>query len=96
MSGVIDALGQPYILLGSETRVGVSIGVAIAPQDGLDRQELMRKADIALYEAKTKGAASIACLRARWMNRCKRVNRSPPICASHSNSKRGWKYGINP
>ena len=53
--GVIDALGQPYILLGSETWVGVSIGVAIAPQDGLDRQELMRKADIALYEAKNEG-----------------------------------------
>lgn len=53
--GIIDALAEPYTLLGSETWIGVSIGVAIAPQDGQDRQELMRKADIALYEAKNEG-----------------------------------------
>ena len=53
--GIIDALAEPYTLLGSETWIGVSIGVALAPQDGQDRQELMRKADIALYEAKNEG-----------------------------------------
>ncbi|AUX93941.1 putative bifunctional diguanylate cyclase/phosphodiesterase [Mixta gaviniae] len=53
--GIIIALGEPYLLLGSEAWVGASIGVALAPRDGLDRQELMRKADIALYEAKNEG-----------------------------------------
>ena len=53
--GIIDALAEPYTLLGSEAWIGVSIGVAVAPQDGQDRQELMRKADIALYEAKNEG-----------------------------------------
>lgn len=55
--GIIDALAEPYTLLGSEAWIGVSIGVAIAPQDGMERQELMRKADIALYEAKNEGRA---------------------------------------
>lgn len=55
--GIIDALAEPFTLLGSETWIGVSIGIAVAPQDGLDRQELMRKADIALYEAKNEGRA---------------------------------------
>ncbi|GLR10949.1 bifunctional diguanylate cyclase/phosphodiesterase [Mixta theicola] len=55
--GIIDALAEPYMLLGSEVWIGASIGIAIAPQDGLDRQDLMRKADIALYEAKNEGRA---------------------------------------
>ena len=53
--GIIAALAEPYTLLGSETWIGVSIGVALAPLDGIERQELMRKADIALYEAKNNG-----------------------------------------
>jgi EAL domain-containing protein (putative c-di-GMP-specific phosphodiesterase class I) len=35
--------------------VGASIGVALAPEYGTDRTELMRKADIALYRAKDEG-----------------------------------------
>jgi predicted signal transduction protein with EAL and GGDEF domain len=42
-------------LLGNSAFVGVSIGVAIAPDSGIDRAELMRKADIALYRAKFEG-----------------------------------------
>ncbi len=52
---IIATLSMPYTLLGSEAWVGVSIGAALAPQDGTERQELMRKADIALYEAKNDG-----------------------------------------
>ncbi|WP_313689061.1 diguanylate cyclase domain-containing protein, partial [Pantoea sp.] len=52
---IIDALSEPYHLFGSEAWIGASIGLALAPKDGLDRQELMRKADIALYEAKNGG-----------------------------------------
>ena len=42
-------------MLGSQAYVGVSIGVVFAPQDGTERSELMRKADIALYRAKAEG-----------------------------------------
>lgn len=52
---IITALSQPFTLLGSETWIGVSIGVAVAPADATDRSEMMRKADIALYEAKNQG-----------------------------------------
>ncbi|WP_380177512.1 EAL domain-containing protein [Kalamiella sp. sgz302252] len=52
---VIASLARPFTLLGSETWIGVSIGVAMAPQDAGDRLEMMRKADIALYEAKSQG-----------------------------------------
>jgi predicted signal transduction protein with EAL and GGDEF domain len=43
------------MLMGSQTFVGVSIGVACTPDAGMDRGELMRKADIALYQAKHGG-----------------------------------------
>ncbi|MFH8134912.1 putative bifunctional diguanylate cyclase/phosphodiesterase [Pantoea osteomyelitidis] len=52
---IIETLGQPYMLLGSEAWIGASIGLVLAPRDGMDRLELMRKADIALYEAKNGG-----------------------------------------
>ena len=52
---ILDALSQPFPLFGSEVWSGASIGVAFAPKDGLDRLELVRKADIALYEAKSGG-----------------------------------------
>ena len=52
---MIDELAQPFTLFGSDVWSGASIGLALAPKDGLDRLELMRKADIALYEAKSGG-----------------------------------------
>ncbi|MCG7388413.1 EAL domain-containing protein [Pantoea sp. ACRSB] len=52
---ILDALSQPFPLFGGEVWSGASIGLVLAPKDGLDRQELVRKADIALYEAKSSG-----------------------------------------
>lgn len=52
---IIEALSRPFMLLGSDTWIGVSIGVAVGPDDAVDRSEMMRKADIALYEAKSQG-----------------------------------------
>jgi diguanylate cyclase (GGDEF)-like protein len=52
---MIDELAQPFTLFGSDVWSGASIGLALAPKDGIDRLELMRKADIALYEAKSGG-----------------------------------------
>ncbi|WP_312059178.1 putative bifunctional diguanylate cyclase/phosphodiesterase, partial [Pantoea septica] len=52
---ILDALSQPFPLFGGEVWSGASIGLVLAPKDGVDRQELVRKADIALYEAKSSG-----------------------------------------
>ena len=52
---IIQAANHPFDLLGTSAFVGVSIGVAISPDAGVDRAELMRKADIALYRAKAEG-----------------------------------------
>jgi diguanylate cyclase (GGDEF)-like protein len=52
---LVAALGAPYDLFGTTANVGASIGfVRVEEPDG-DRSELLRRADVALYEAKKRG-----------------------------------------
>lgn len=50
-----DTVAQPIACGEHEVSVGVSIGVVMAPQDGDHASDLLRYADIALYEAKAAG-----------------------------------------
>ncbi len=52
---MVAEASRPFEINGTQAHVGVSIGVALAGKDGLDIEELTRKADVALYEAKAKG-----------------------------------------
>ena len=52
---IVRALSEPYDCEGRPVSISASIGVAIAPRDGRDADELLRKADIAMYRAKTDG-----------------------------------------
>lgn len=52
---IIDAIGQPFDISGQCIFVGVSIGIAISPQDGEDADTLLMHADMALYRAKQDG-----------------------------------------
>ncbi len=49
---LIEALTQPFMLTAGLAEIGVSIGIAVYPEDGTDQEELMRTADLALYRAK--------------------------------------------
>ncbi|WP_238995169.1 putative bifunctional diguanylate cyclase/phosphodiesterase [Sphingomonas solaris] len=52
---IIEAVDAPFEVLGGQAHVGISIGVALAPVHSVERVELSRKADIALYHAKSHG-----------------------------------------
>jgi len=52
---IVCAAAEPFLIGGSQVHTGVSVGVALAGKDGLDAEELARRADIALYEAKSAG-----------------------------------------
>ena len=52
---LIAAVEQPITLGGGNIFIGLSIGLSMAPLHGTDRTELVRKADVALYNAKTAG-----------------------------------------
>ncbi len=54
-SRVLAAIPQTYDLDGREVVVGVSIGIALAPEDGSDADALIKNADLALYKAKSEG-----------------------------------------
>jgi predicted signal transduction protein with EAL and GGDEF domain len=50
-----DAIRQPYECFGNQLTTDASIGIALAPADGNDLDELLRHADLAMYSAKAAG-----------------------------------------
>ncbi|MDB5370335.1 MAG: hypothetical protein JWP20_1893 [Roseomonas sp.] len=52
---LVAALGAPFHLDGHYVVTGASIGIAIAPDDGTDPDQLLKSADLALYRAKAAG-----------------------------------------
>lgn len=54
-SRLIELLQRPFELDGHNVIIGASIGVAFAPQDALEADNLLRCADLALYRAKSDG-----------------------------------------
>jgi predicted signal transduction protein with EAL and GGDEF domain len=57
---IIDALIAPYNLEGHQANIGASIGISLAPTDGLDSEGLLKCADLALYRAKSRGRGGFA------------------------------------
>ena len=52
---VAQAFASPFVIHGQSIRVTASVGLAVAPDNGVTADELMRHADIALYQAKNGG-----------------------------------------
>jgi diguanylate cyclase (GGDEF)-like protein/PAS domain S-box-containing protein len=52
---IIGAIKEPYMIDQTEIRIGVSIGCAFGPIDGATVDDLILKADLALYQAKDAG-----------------------------------------
>ncbi|MER2253300.1 EAL domain-containing protein [Methylorubrum podarium] len=69
---VIAALHRPYLIDGVRAEIGVSIGIARAPQDATELQDLLRKADLALYTAKEAGRGRWQCFDADLERRVRR------------------------
>lgn len=52
---ILSVLAQPFHIGANSARVTASIGIALYPVDGLEANELGRKADHAMYAAKAAG-----------------------------------------
>lgn len=57
---IIKAMSMPIAIAGQSIDVGISVGIARAPRDGANYDQLVTAADRALYQAK-KGGGSIYC-----------------------------------
>ena len=52
---LIQIVSLPYALGEERAIIGTSVGLAIAPYDGLEKDDLIRNSDLALYAAKNGG-----------------------------------------
>jgi diguanylate cyclase (GGDEF)-like protein len=72
---VVKALASPFVLDGLQVSSGTTIGIALSPGDGTDPDELIKKADLALYRAKSEGRGAWRFFepemdaRAQWRQR---------------------------
>jgi diguanylate cyclase (GGDEF)-like protein len=62
---LIKAISAPYRIDTHDLNIGTSIGIAMAPDDGMDAERLLRNADMALYRAKSDGRATYSFFEAR-------------------------------
>ncbi|HEX8666876.1 MAG TPA: EAL domain-containing protein [Allosphingosinicella sp.] len=65
---IIEAIAEPYHLDKAEIRIGVSIGCAFGPIDGQSVDDLIQKADLALYQAKAQGRGTCCYFSADMQN----------------------------
>jgi len=52
---ILNALSTPFLLEGNQINITTSIGIVFFPDDGTEVDELIKKADTAMYKAKEKG-----------------------------------------
>jgi len=52
---LVDVISEPYDLDGHHVAISTSIGIAVAPGDGAQVDDIIRRADLALYAAKAAG-----------------------------------------
>jgi diguanylate cyclase (GGDEF)-like protein len=52
---ILKSLTQPFFLSNGEYTIGASIGISLYPSNGVSAEELVKNADIAMYQAKQNG-----------------------------------------
>ena len=65
---LIAAVAEPYHSDKAEIRIGVSVGCAFGPIDGQSVDDLIQKADLALYQAKNQGRGVCCFFNADMQN----------------------------
>ena len=56
---LLNAFRQSFNVEGQDCRVGLTIGFALAPQDGLQADDLLKRADAAMYAGKQAGRHTV-------------------------------------
>lgn len=55
---ILLSVSKTYLIEGNELRTSPSIGICLYPDDAIDDQDLIKKADVAMYHAKSSGRAN--------------------------------------
>ncbi|MBP1711606.1 MAG: Response regulator containing a CheY-like receiver domain and a domain, partial [Deltaproteobacteria bacterium] len=62
---VIHLASKPVIFKGQQVVVGASIGIALFPDDGKDMEQLIKKADEAMYRIKKAGKSGFCFINTK-------------------------------
>ena len=86
---MLQQLETPFDIAGTTAFVSASAGIAIAPADGADAEELIANVDMALYKAKSVGRAStpsfsMRCAPTRRRGGTSTPSFARPICRASS------------
>ena len=65
---IVKIISQPYPIDEKIATIGTSIGIAIAPYDGIEKDGLVRSSDLALYAAKNSGRGQFRFFSAELKN----------------------------
>jgi diguanylate cyclase (GGDEF)-like protein len=52
---IIELMAEPFFIDCNSVSIGASVGIALAPEHGTQADDLLKKADLALYHAKSLG-----------------------------------------
>ena len=52
---LLRTMSQPFVVNGHDVATSASIGIALAPRDGVEPERLLKSADLALYKSKSDG-----------------------------------------
>ncbi|AWM28232.1 diguanylate cyclase/phosphodiesterase (GGDEF & EAL domains) with PAS/PAC sensor(s) (plasmid) [Sinorhizobium fredii CCBAU 25509] len=72
---IIDTLCGPFTVEGVSATIGASVGIAFAPDDGTSADELIKAADIALYNAKSSGRGTYKRFDVAMYAQCRPTSR---------------------
>ena len=78
---LVDAISEPFDLEGRHVYLGVSIGLAVCPNDGRSVDVLLKNADMAMYRAKSEGRSTYRFFEPEWTRACRNGARWKSICA---------------
>ncbi len=67
LAPLIASLLRPVDIFGRQILIGASVGVAMIPRDGNTTADLLRRADLALYQAKREGRGRVMFYRP-WLD----------------------------
>jgi diguanylate cyclase (GGDEF)-like protein len=66
---VLEFVSRPYAVSGHSITLGASVGLAVAPHDGIDAPALFHSADLALHEAEHDRHSSLRCFESGMQTR---------------------------
>jgi diguanylate cyclase (GGDEF)-like protein/PAS domain S-box-containing protein len=72
---LIDVVAKTVIIDSAEINATASVGIAISPADGLDADELLKSADLAMYRAKADGGRTVRFFSADLHTKAQEMSR---------------------